>query len=259
MDPYLERRWGDVHVGLIAGISAILQPNLPAGLQAIGQEEIVTDLDPRSNRLEQFGGDRTDPAGSSDRVATIAPIIVRLVLAEQVRRWIEIIDLDDGDRVVTAIEVLSPSNKAAGRGNLEYRRKIEDYGSAGVNIVEIDLLRTSRARLLIPGVDHERGRSAAYFTCVNRARDPERWEVYPMPLRVPLPTVPVPCRPGERDVPLPLQSVVNRIYEEGGHYHTKYARPLDRPLSPADAAWAAERIALSAGGTPPESKGLAEA
>ncbi len=208
MDPYLERRWGDVHIGLLAGISAALQPHLPSDLQSLCQEG------------------RTPPA----------PDV-------RTDRWVEIIDLDDGDRVVTAIEVLSPSNKAGGEGSRAYRRKLLEYVRAGVNIVEIDLLRSSRERLLVPAVGDDRGRPADYYTCVNWAADPARWEAYPMPLRDVLPTVPVPCRSGEADVPLPLQAVIDRVYVEGGHGRTRYARPLDRPLSAADAAWAAERVA----------------
>ena len=144
---------------------------------------------------------------------------------------------------MTAIEVLSPKNKDGGQGSRHYRRKLLDYIRAGVNIVEVDLVRSSRDRLLVPAVGDSRGRPAAYYACVNWARDPTRWEAYPMPLRDPLPTVPVPCRTGEADVPLPLQAVIDRVYVEGGHGRTRYARPLDRPLSPADAAWAADRIA----------------
>ncbi len=279
MDPYLERHWGDIHVRLIAGISAALQPTLPPGLQALGHEDIRLEgpADDGSDPYANGAGDQDDDgssdappragrqvrtyypdvvvieetdappsvaaAGTGASVATIQPIVVRFRLEREVRRWIEIIDLDDGDRIVTAIEVLSPKNKDGGQGSRDYRRKLLDYVRAGVNIVEIDLLRSSRDRLLVPAVGDDRGRPAAYYTCVNWAVDPARWEAYPMPLRDPLPTVPVPCRSGEPDVPLPLQAVIDRVYADGAHYRTRYGRPLERPLSPADAAWAAERIA----------------
>ena len=54
----------------------------------------------------------------------------------------------------------------------------------------------------------------------------------------------IPLRPGrDADVPLALQPIVDRIYIEGGYDDLDYARPLRPPLSPADAAWAADRIA----------------
>ena len=69
------------------------------------------------------------------------------------------------------------------------------------------------------------------------------WHVYPMSLRDPLPTVPIPCRPGEPDVGLSLQPIIDRIYVEGGHDDVDYTRRLRPKLSPTDAAWAAERVA----------------
>ena len=261
MDPYMERRWGDVHLGLCSCIRAALQPHLPAGLIASGQEDVRLAVDdgdaddaeqaywPDVSVVEGAHAEqRVDPAGG--RVATVEPIFVRIANEPDVRRWVEIIDTGDGDRVVTAIEVLSPSNKAAGQRNRDYRRKVDDYARARINLVEIDLLRTSRDRLAVPAVGADQGRAAAYYTCVRRANRRGYWEVYPMPLRDPLPVVPVPCRPTDPDVPLALQPVLDRVYAEGGHGTARYARPLDRPLSPADAAWAADLIANRTGPPP---------
>ena len=109
MDPYLERRWGDVHVRLIGGISAALQPNLPLGLQALGQEEIrlesgiddepddggddvatgegpagsgrrLQSYDPDVAIIEEVGAAGTATAELGQGVATIAPIVVRFIL-----------------------------------------------------------------------------------------------------------------------------------------------------------------------------------
>ena len=211
MDPYLERHWGDVHVGMLTGITAALQPHLPPNLQA----------------LCEVGR----KAGTSDG---------------KFDKWAQIIDLDDGDRVVTAIEVLSPSNKSAGRDNRDYRRKVRDYISGGVNVVEIDLLRSPHDRLAVPVVEVQPGRReppTTYFARVGRAVRRQYWEVYPTPLRDPLPTIAIPCRRTDDDVPLPLQAVLDRVYQEGGHHHLNYARPLRPRLPKADAAWAAGRIA----------------
>ena len=256
MDPYLERHWGDVHVGLIACIRAALQPNLPAGLQALGQEDVRLEAaDDQTD--QQFGPDvavieraigggvgRPGPSG----VATVAPALVRVLPVRRTRRWVEIIDTRSRHRVVTAIEVLSPSNKAAGRDNRDYRRKVSDYISGRVNVVEIDLLRSSRDRLAVPFTEPQpspRRPPTTYFTCVNRAARHHYWEVYATPLRDPLPTVAVPCRRTDDDVPLPLQAVIDRVYLEGGHHYLNYSAPLRPRLPPADTAWAAGRIAAA--------------
>ena len=246
MDPYLEKRWGDVHLRLTHHVSAALQPILPAGLRARGHEEIILET-LGGERLQSFEADglvlqttRRETGGSAGSVATVAPVLVRHIPRLVRDRWIQIVDTTDHNRLITAIEILSPGNKAAGKLNRRYRRKLERYAEAGVNVVEIDLLRSSRKRLEVKTEELPPDKRAAYLTCVQRAGDPETWEVYPMPLRDPLPVVPIPCRETDPDVPLALQPLIERIYMEGGHDDIDYSRPPSPPLHGEDVAWAAE-------------------
>ncbi len=219
MGPYLESHWGDVHTTSCVAIRTDLQPRLPRGLRARANEHV---------RL----------LAQADDGYLIRPILTS--------RWVGVVDTGDGGRVVTVIEVLSPGNKASGDLNKSYRDKVKQYIAAGVNVVEIDLLQSTRERLAVPMLNLLPARWSAYCTCVNRVSDPSVWEAYPMPLRDPLPTVPVPCREGEDDVPLALQPILDRAYAWGGHDDIDYTAPLEPPLSPADAAWAA---GLTAGRT----------
>ena len=255
MDPYLEPYWDDVHVSLCAEIRTALQPHLPRGLRARAAQSIKLEeqnLPPGPG--QRFEGDTvlvaTGPAAvasavSSAAIATVEPVVFEEIPALERERWVQIIDTADGNRVVTVIEVLSPGNKESGELNRRYRDELKQYRRAGVNLVEIDLLRSGRARLRITNDDIPARRRAAYYTCVNWAAGdcPWRWEVFPMPLRDPLPTVPVPCRRDDADVALPLQPIIDRIYVEGGHDDIDYTARLRPRLSPADAAWAAERVA----------------
>jgi hypothetical protein len=247
MDPYLEYRWKTVHFTLISAVQAQLQGKLPAGLRARGEQDVFIDESAEADRL-LFGTDiaivEAYPTGTVSSAATVMadPVIVRLEPAVEKHRWVQIIDTGDGDRVVTVIEILSPGNKATGEVNRAYRGKIQEYQSAGVNIVEIDLLRSSRDRLLLTHAEVPPERRAAFYTCVNWARDPSRWAIYPMPLRSRLPVVPIPCRETDVDVPLDLQLAIDRAYLEGGHDDIDYTREARPPLSPDDAAWAAELI-----------------
>ena len=64
------------------------------------------------------------------------------IYREEVREpYLTIIEPAAGDRVVTAIEVLSPTNKAPGEGRDAYLQKRDEFWDAGANLVEIDLLR----------------------------------------------------------------------------------------------------------------------
>ena len=252
MDPYLERYWDDVHICLCTEIRTDLNPALPKGLRARAGQNIwldETDDDGHRLRTHPVEGDTvvvaTGPAVAvaARRAATVEPVVVPAIPALQRHRWVQIIDVSDGNRVVTVIEVLSPGNKRAGALNRRYRRKLNKYVEGGVNVVEIDLLRSSRARLAVTVDDIPPDRRAAYYTCANRVDRPDEWLAYPMALREPLPTLSIPLRPGrDADVPLALQPIVDRIYAEGGYDDTDYARPLRPPLPADDAAWAAGRV-----------------
>jgi hypothetical protein len=148
--------------------------------------------------------------------------------------------------VVTAIEILSPGNKRSGRLNRRYRRKLNTYIEAGVNVVEIDLLRSSRARLPMRRESLPADRREVYLTCVCRCDDALRWVVHPVPLRQSLPTIPIPCRPADSDVPLSLQPLIDQIYREGGHDDIDYNKSPEPPFDADDATWAAGLIKANA-------------
>jgi hypothetical protein len=245
MDPYLERRWGTVHGALAYAIAGALQGNLPPGLRARGEQDVFPEEQGPDERL-LFEADvavveMMPPRFSAESsTAVIAePFVIRLEPVIERHRWVQIIDTADNNRVVTVIEILSPGNKSSSKLNKRYRRKLREYMRAGVSIVEIDLLRSGRGRLLLDLESLPRDRRADYYTCINWAKDPDRWSIYPMPLRQALPTIPIPCRETDADVPLALQPVLDRVYAEGGHDDMDYRKELRVPLEPKDAEWAA--------------------
>ena len=67
-----------------------------------------------------------------------------------------------------------------------------------------------------------------------------------MPLRRPLSPVAVPLRSADDDVVVDLQAVMDHVYAAGRFdLQLDYSRPPAPPLPPADAAWAAERVAAA--------------
>jgi hypothetical protein len=213
MDPYLEGRWSDVHVTLIGFTKEVLQPSLPPFLRARSEERVLIET-----------WDPSPPAYHE---------------GPEFDCFIQILDTTSGNRVVTAIEVLSPWNKGSGRLNKDYLRKLDDYARGGVSIVKIDLLRyPPRDRLQVGQVDLPLERRAPYLACVRRAWAPDVREVYPMVLRYPLPRVPIPLRQTDADVGLELQPLIDRVYTAGAHDDIDYSKPVDTPLDKDDAAWA---------------------
>jgi hypothetical protein len=233
MDPYLEARWRDVHTKLIAFAGDALQEELPAALRARSEERGL---------LEEEDEEHTTYAAASN-VAVAEPLRFHFHEAPETEREIHFIDSADGNRIVTVIEILSPWNKAGGRLNRDYRRKLRDYEDAGVNIVEIDLRRTpGRGNLKITEKDIPAARRTPYFICVSDAQTPGEWLGYPVSLRGPVPAIRIPLRKQDVPVALNLQPLIDRVYKAGGHDDIDYTKPLDPPLSPEDAAWTEELL-----------------
>src|SRR5207302_1833363 len=89
-------------------------------------------------------------------------------------------------RLVTAIELLSPSNKH-GPGRKQYLRKRQRFLKSTAHLLEIDLHhRGKRVPMLDPYPP------AAYFVILTRGRRRALAEVWPIAIQDPLPTVLVP-------------------------------------------------------------------
>jgi hypothetical protein len=250
MDPYLERYWSNVHVMLLAGLQEALQPLLPRGLRARAEEQVmlesaegepITRIRPDVSVVEH-GYRHPEGAAASATISVPDPYTVRFFEQPQIDRNLQVIDTSDGNRVVTAIEVLSPWNKSPGRLNQVYRRKVKRYAEGGVNLVEIDLLRSPRGRLAVDATDLPPERRTAYFVAVRPGTDPERWDVYSIPLRAPIPPVKIPLRPADAPVILQLQPLIERVYAAGGYEDLDYSKPPIPPLSAEDEAWADELL-----------------
>lgn len=250
MDPYLEARWSDVHAKLVGFIGEALQARLPRALRARSEERVFVEEAEDESRwyrsdVAVVDAGRVDHgrAGSAAAVAPLEPLKIRYYNGPVIDRFIHIIDVTSGNRVITAIEILSPWNKAPGRLNKDYHRKLEDYARGEVSLVEIDLLRDPpRGRLLIREGDIQPHRRTPYYICVRHGWDPDEWLVYPLPLRQPLAPVPVPLRREDAPVVLELQPLIERVYTAGGHDDIDYTRPANPPLTSEDAAWADELL-----------------
>jgi len=135
--------------------------------------------------------------------------------------------------------VLSPDNKRAGSdGHREYLSKREAVLQSTAHLIELDLLRGGRRLPTIEPLP-----PADYYAFVCRAQHRPRAEVYAWTLRHRLPTIPVPLAADDPDVMLDLQAVFDTVYERAGYdYSLDYHRPVEPPLSDADAAWVRELL-----------------
>jgi hypothetical protein len=247
MDPYLEQFWGDVHHTMINRSRAAIQKQLPEDLVARVDERVFvepTEGQPRNIipdvRVVERGQREMPVLRASNGVAVAEPLVVHIEQDEPVRQgFIEIIDLKSGRRVVTVIEVISPSNKVAGPGRDLYIKKQDELRQAGVSLVEIDLNRTGSRVLSAPFELIPDGHRTPYAACVRRGWKPLAFEYYRFPLRERLPAIAIPLRQTDRDIPLDLQAVLDECAEEGRYVDDiDYGKEPNPPLDCKDAEWA---------------------
>ncbi len=252
MDPYLEQHWRSVHQRLITYAGDQLQAVLPRQFRVDVEERVFVagDVDARRTiwpdvhvvERPRVGRSNSEPASTT----SVAEPVVLELLDEPVREtYLEIIDATSGNRVITAIEFISPANKSPGDGNDLYVRKQREYRAGGVNQVEVDLTRQGERSAVFPLSSLSHRYRSLYLAWVRRSWQPAKVEVYPLPLQQPLPTIGIPLGPDHADVPLDLQSIVTQCYRNGRYDDIDYRRPLHPPLPPQEAAWAASRLPVS--------------
>lgn len=249
MNPFLERDWSDVHTKLIGYISdALASGGLPEGLRSRAEERLSVEEPgemPGTVRgdvavVEPWrSGERASWPGRPVEGEEVALAEPQLVSREpDTERWVEI--RTAGGRLVTVIEVLSPSNKS-GQGLSRYVAKREAYEHGCVNVVEIDLLRGGAAT--VAAESGEAPGDTRYTICVFRAAMPGFYEVYHWGLRDRIPAFAVPLREKDPDAPLDLQPLVNRAYELGYYWQdVQDVTRLDPPLRAEEAAFLGERL-----------------
>jgi hypothetical protein len=149
MDPYLEHpsAWPNVHHRLITAIADDLAPQLLPKYQVLVEERIY-QVESQDSILVGAPDVLVQQLRSDTEVSAVAiapppaePLSVTLTIPETVRQgYLEVREIATG-QVVTVIEVLSPVNKRAGKGRLDYENKRTLILSSSSNFVEIDLLR----------------------------------------------------------------------------------------------------------------------
>ncbi len=247
MDPYLEQHWGDVHHNLITFAQGMLNELLSRDLRARAQERILVELPseappyyPGLRVVEHERPGQGGTAGAAAGVTLAEPLEVPF-LEPETQGFLEIVETRPERRVITVLEVLSPSNKYAGHGRDLYRQKQRDLMEGCVSLVEIDLLRAGPHVLQVPLGRIPPSHRTPYKVCVHRGWKASA-EIYRVPLREPLPAIRVPLREGDADVPLNLQALITQVYRNGRYDDIDYTVPPVPPLAPEDEAWADELL-----------------
>lgn len=242
MDPYLEHPelWPEVHNRLIVAIADSLAPKLrPKYRVAIEKRTYLTSGEdlifvgrPDATVLSQqpitIGIQRTSTSHPSSQ-----PITVGLPIPETLREsYLEVRDVAAGE-VVTALEVLSPSNKRLGEGRRTYELKRQRILASLTHLVEIDLLRGGEP---MPTLHDEF--QTTYRVLISRAARRPLGDLYSFGIRGEIPSFPLPLRSEDAEPWVDLQTLLNQTYDRAGYdLVIDYSHPPVPPLPEEDAAW----------------------
>ncbi len=250
MDPWLEDEevFPNLHASLITYLQEAINTCVPPkGYVVSAANRVWVDIQSRREPDVGVFGPDSNPADVAGAVATLAASGLLAIETDEIvtdpveEPYLEIIS-DEGDRLVTAIEIVSLSNKKPGDGGrTSYKQKQGEYRASGVNLVEIDLLRNGPHTTAVP---EARLREVAgefdYHVCIMLPTGTNKYFVAPIKLTNRLPEFPIPLDGGVSPVKVNLQSIFERCYDEGGFSKlAKYdRRSCDPPLTTEQQSWA---------------------
>jgi len=251
MDPYIEAcgLWGDFHTHLIEKIYERLAETVPDRyLVRTGERSYVVLVESEGKQGHPFlpdvsvtvpRGRRKSPKKGGVALAElggeIEPVTMRAFIQEEHREaFVEIYEMSPEQRLVTSIEVLSPSNKHPGTEGWElYQRKRQSLLLGDVSLVEIDLLRRGQRMPML-----DRWPDSPYTLLVAQAKKAQLCRVWPAHFQRPLPRLLVPLAKPDPDVPLDLQPMIDAIYQRSRYERSiDYSKPSIPPLDAAETAW----------------------
>ena len=250
MDPYLESPaiWPDVHHCLIgeirAALTAILRRRYVARVEMRtylsdvddpGRQALVPDMTLKCV-AKRKGLSKPKPVSAC---AVTEPLIVRTLMDEAIEEaFLKIIHVETKE-LVAIMEVLSPASKIRGsRSRASFMAKRQEIMNSDVHWIEIDLIRAG-----VPSVTNPPLRSSDYRILLSRGDQRFRTRFWPVSVRQPLPTILIPLRGNDPEVPLDLGAVFRTGYDKAGYdLSVDYRKAPQPPLEGDDAKWARELL-----------------
>lgn len=228
MDPYLERPslWHGLHNRLIALVADLLGPLLsPRYFVAVEERSYVEEQSTAQlitvPDVGVLGSFAAQPVSVLERSLNVAePQVIELPISEPIREtylsiqevgnsdiatemWLED---EDGLKVVTILEILSPWNKSSPEGRAHYLRKRNAIFNSYTNLVEIDLLRTGR------GFTRTKNNDYHYSILVSDALTRPRAHFYPFTIKQPIPIFRLPLQEDDEWPAIDLNTILHELY-----------------------------------------------
>ncbi len=243
MNPYLEnpQKWPAVHNRLMIAIADALMPHLRPKY-SVDIETRVYEIGPDKDLLVAIPDvtvTRT-PAPipkNTGNVAIAAPPVksvkVNVPVPEEMKEaYLEIREIASG-KVITVIELLSPTNKRPGIGRDKYENKRQKILGTPTHLVEIDLLRDGEP---MPVLDNPE--TSHYRILISRGNHRPTADLLLFNLQNPIPQFALPLQKGDTEPIVDLQTLLHQIYERAGYDYTiDYKNEPVPALSETDTEW----------------------
>lgn len=252
MDPFLEHPavFPGFHDSFITYLRETLQARLPDPYYAEIGDRVWVEVSyrrvgPDVNVLRPAAPDSFAGKGAVALAqATRSQAVEVSVPQDEVREpFLQIFSRFEGERVISTVEILSPTNKSRGSPGRElYLRNQREILSSRTNLVEIDLLLRGEHTTAVPrDIAEAKAGKFDYHVCAHRFVDLEDYIVYPIRMEDKLPEVAIPLLPQDPPVPIDLQLVFQRAYDTGPyHRRIRYqSEQPEPPLEPEREKWAA--------------------
>jgi Protein of unknown function (DUF4058) len=246
MNPYLEQDdvWQDFHERFVPYLAEQMGARLPPHY-IVKIDEHVFIHEPPAERRTFLG--RADvllatrrPATEGTATATLPASAPAQVAPPSVDieklSYLEIRDRRDR-RLVTVLELLSPTNKYSGPDREQYLGKRGQLLTSSAQLVEIDLLRGG-PRMPFAGPVPE----CPYYVLVSPMEKRPQADFWPIRLQDPLPVIPIPLREPDPACPLDLQAALHHVYDVARYGNYIYEGTPQPTLSEAEQTWARELI-----------------
>ena len=245
MNPYLEQddAWRDFHEAFLPAARESLSPQVsPAYVVKLEQNLYIHERAADERHLLGYGDvtvSRTRAAGPHGAATAVLTAPSRILLPRvdvESESFLEIRD-SKTRRLVTVIELLSPTNKRPGDDRQRYLAKRAGLLRSDAHFIELDLLRGW------PRMPFDEPPTGDYCVLVSRVEDRPRAEFWPVGLRDRLPEIPIPLQDPHPDARLDLQDVLHRVYDAAYYRDYIYDGTPWPPLAGQDAAWARQLAA----------------
>ena len=251
-DPFVRQYWHGFHNKFASCIADAINDCLDGTLVATIDERIVIETDDWADPRIEYRPDvavverfeRVLPVASGQTgIALMEEETFRLITSEEKQVWIDIIEPRSKGRVVTSIEIVSPSNKRSGAGRNAYLDKQRNVALAGASLIEMDFINGLKPLTFAARHGFVQTTDAPYHISVTWGYKPGVVTVHPVRLSAPLGGLRIPLREIDTPIVIDLQVAFDNAFSSGRfHFLVNYAVDWADLIPLPDRAWAIAQL-----------------